>query len=121
MFFIIGKINDNGEYEDNLAQIIAARLKAPNEFWFDSVTSIPWTYLDWFAMKVCISIVHFGNQFQSIRNMVNSNFTNELCVQACQAGSDVAVSGGNGRALRAIKILRMLRIIRLLKLVKIVT
>ncbi len=57
VFFVTGKFDKNEIYHDNILYIVWERLRSPGEFWFDAVTSIPWSFLDFLSYLVTHSQV----------------------------------------------------------------
>jgi hypothetical protein len=53
--FFIGYYKIDMTYEDNLAVCIARNLSSFSGFWFDCVTSIPWSYMDmhFYLVLIC--------------------------------------------------------------------
>uniref|UniRef100_A0A7S0MT42 Ion transport domain-containing protein n=1 Tax=Cryptomonas curvata TaxID=233186 RepID=A0A7S0MT42_9CRYP len=79
-------------YRDDFIISLKRNLSSITGFWFDCVTSIPWSYMDLHFYLACIA----------------------------EQGA-VVPTNSNARVIRVVKILRILRVIRILKLVKFVT
>jgi len=90
--FFLGYYEEDMTYQDDLIVLLKRNLSSLTGFWFDCVTSIPWSYID----------LHFYLE----------------CVADQSA---VATTNSNARVIRVVKILRILRVARILKLVKFVT
>jgi hypothetical protein len=43
---VTGTVEANQEYEDDFRTVVLANLTSLSGFWFDCVTSIPWSWLD---------------------------------------------------------------------------
>jgi len=84
--FFIGIFREDGSYEDSARAIILHNLSSPFRFWFDALTSIPFSFLDLKVFMEC--------------NVVGG-------------ADDVSP---DTKFIRAMKILRIIRIVRILKI-----
>ena len=50
-----GIINGVENYVDDPMEVLHRKLTSLSGFWFDFVTSLPWSYLDYNALLVCIA------------------------------------------------------------------
>lgn len=50
--FFIGYYDKNGAYVDEMGLVARKYCKSFTAFWFDIITSLPWTYLDYIALLV---------------------------------------------------------------------
>ena len=84
--FLTGAMID-GRYTDRPGAVAAAYLAAPSGFWFDAVTSIPFSWIDWLVLRACPQ-------------------------SAASEGSSGAATIYAARALKPLKLLKMARILR---------
>jgi len=91
MQFVIGSFDDSQTLLSDLKLAAKRNFTSLGGFWFDCITSVPWSYLDYQAYLACFQ----ENEITQTKN-------------------------SNSRLLRIIKILRMLKILRLLRAVKII-
>ena len=48
--------DQNGKFVDDLRTVSLRYVSSVNSFWFDLVTSLPWSYLDLYAYQVTLPI-----------------------------------------------------------------
>jgi len=88
--FFIGTFDDSTSFLGDLLLAARRNFTSVGGFWFDLVTSMPWSYLDYNSYLECMHDRSAGG------------------------------TNSNNRVLRIIKTLRMLKILRLLRAVKVV-
>ena len=98
---------------DDLPWIFKSNLMSPFGFWFDCVTSIPWSCLDFHTHQVYHPM--WSGYKENISHL--TEFSTQLC-EMDATGVRNAATNDNDRALRILKIFRILRIVRILKLAK---
>ena len=54
--FLVGEFDETGTYVDDFGAVARNYVLSYSGFWFDSITSIPWSYLDLYAYQASISI-----------------------------------------------------------------
>jgi hypothetical protein len=117
--FFLGTYDTDMNYIDDFAKIVKKNLSSLTGFWFDCVTSIPWSCFD--------LIQYMVDSFLSERPETCAWLRFLFLLQQCSNDEASPVSLGtssandNARAIRVAKIFRILRVIRVLKLVKFVT
>ena len=52
----MGEFDETGTYVDDFGAVARNYVLSYSGFWFDSITSIPWSYLDLYAYQASISI-----------------------------------------------------------------
>mmetsp|Transcript_37941 Transcript_37941/g.100971 ORF Transcript_37941/g.100971 Transcript_37941/m.100971 type:complete len:431 (+) Transcript_37941:34-1326(+) len=60
--FFVGYYNDDGKYVDLLHLVAFNYLSSPLRFWFDAVTSIPFSFIDYRAYRDCVRGITHGQQ-----------------------------------------------------------
>ena len=50
--FFIGIHNEDMQYCDDIHRVLLLKLKSPSGFWFDCITSIPFSYMDLYFHQV---------------------------------------------------------------------
>jgi hypothetical protein len=81
--FFVGIYDHELEYVDDWRRVALAYLKSVFGFWFDSVTSIPWSFMDLhFYMVLSPDLPHSSrfrhtNRYRSWRESIQSTFTFE--------------------------------------------
>jgi len=93
LMFFVGYYNSDQTYVDFLPKVVKRHLSSPLLFWFDAVTSIPFS---------CLDLVTYQT----------------LCKVASLDVLATTALNGEGRVIRVFKIFRILKVLRLLKLVK---
>jgi len=88
--FLTGSLDMSETYCDDFRLIAARYMAAPNGFWYDLATSLPWSLNDLLAF------------------------------QACTANTSPSRVNSEARVLRIAKLLRILKIVRILKAVKVI-
>lgn len=131
--FFIGHFDNSETYFDDMKMIMIRNFTSISGFWFDLVTSIPWSYLDVNAYKV--KHFKFAAVYDTARTHISYNYYGRTVfqnllpglflavyvrVQACIEHLESPILGSETKIFRIVKILRMLKIIRLLKAVKVV-
>jgi hypothetical protein len=129
--FFIGTENADMTYNDDILSIARRNLCSLSGFWFDCVTSIPWSYLDlhFYLVKFLTPLERSNLQQTNTPSFflthLSFKFRQESlrnpALQACTPDGTGGSTNSNARVIRAVKILRILRIVRFLKLVKFVT
>ncbi len=51
--FFIGYFDGNGAYVDDIFSVVARYGLSVSNFGFDSITSLPWSFLDYWAYQAC--------------------------------------------------------------------
>ncbi len=114
--FFVGMFDSSETYIDNIYVVAFVNLTSVTGFWFDCVTSIPWSYFDLSAYRVCSPFFFNLKAFT-----FDAPHTWQFFHQACQQDRKPAFNvQSNQRILRFFKVLRILKMIRLLKGVKVV-
>jgi hypothetical protein len=50
--FFVGTFDETGTYVDEFHVVASNYLLSYSGFWFDAVTSVPWSYLDYYSYRV---------------------------------------------------------------------
>ena len=50
--FFVGTFDNTGTYVDDLRIVASKYIMSFSGFWFDTVTSVPWSYLDLYSSLV---------------------------------------------------------------------
>jgi hypothetical protein len=58
--FFTGSVDMSETYCDNFKVISAQYLASPSGFWFDIITSLPWSFNDLFTYKVVFVLQDIG-------------------------------------------------------------
>ena len=49
--FFVGTYEKDMSYNDDIKRVAMTNFGTPTAFWFDSVTSIPWSFLDYLVYQ----------------------------------------------------------------------
>jgi hypothetical protein len=104
-------------YIDDFAWIVKKNLFSLTGFWFDCVTSIPWSCFDLYEYLVRPPTVE-DKLCTSCENCVLQHCSGD---GPHSATVNPSTGNDNARVVRVLKIFRILRVVRVLKLVKFVT
>ena len=138
--FCTGVVDISETYCDSFKVISARYLASPSGFGFDCLTSLPWSFNDFYAYRVTISLLFIPQKPGSIHwiavlwylafSLIFKNSQSHMkvwsllifldCFQSCLDHKGPRSLNSEARVLRIFKILRILKIIRILKAVKMI-
>ena len=116
--FFVGVYDSEFNYVDKASWVLRKYLTSPMGFWFDALTSIPWSWIDIHSYLVTDLSSSPVAGFSLIICMLGQQELN--CDSSNQSVTNAQSRTGNERAIRIAKIFRILRIMRVLKMARFV-
>ena len=107
-----GSFDSSETYVDEL-NVILVRTVWSRSFWFDFATSMPWSFIDLQALRVC-----YLSPFTTCRQCTITRKKWQIFFQACHNHGTAVTLNSQERFLRIVKVLRILKIIRILRTFK---
>ena len=110
--FFVGVFTEDLKYIDDWRTVVVKTFTSISGFWFDSFTSIPWSFLDLQLYMVPKAFL--------LCSFLPCMGTDNLLGQDCITNGTTESANSDSRVIRIVKVLRILRIARVLNLVKFV-
>ena len=82
--FFLGWYDDKSNYHDDIIKLFFKNILSPKGFWFDCITSIPWSYLD---LKYYLVSQHEAQYFNSYSVFLLMRRINFVFVPFCSCRS----------------------------------